>query len=145
MKSIVAEKVKQRQSNIELLRIISMFLVLIVHSDFFSLGSPNMESFITKPFFSFSQLLFQAISIGCVNIFVLISGWFGIKPNLKGFIKFIFQCLFFLVGIYLVLTLCGLTDMSPKGILKGIAGCLLLLKWNWFIKAYICLYILHQY
>ena len=29
---------KERQSNIELLRIIAMFLVLLVHADFYSLG-----------------------------------------------------------------------------------------------------------
>lgn len=141
MEYMIIKKTINRQSNIELLRIISMFLVLVVHANFFSLGSPNLEAFESKTFFSFAQLLFQAISIGCVNTFVLISGWFGIKPSLKGFLKFIFQCLFFLIGIYLFLTLCGLTDLSLRGILKGIAGCLLLLKWNWFIKAYICLYI----
>ena len=32
----------------------------------------------------------------------------------------------------------GLTSLSAK----GIAGCLVLLKWNWFIKAYMGLYIL---
>lgn len=136
------EKSLKRQSNIELLRIISMFLVLVVHADFFSLGRPTFDLLTLQPIQSFGQLLFQGLSIGCVNIFILISGWFGIKPKMKGFLKFVFQCFFFLVGIYVVMILCGLTDLSVRGVLKGIAGCLLLLKWDWFINAYICLYIL---
>lgn len=131
-----------RLSNMELFRIIATFLVLLVHADFFSLGSPNKEMLINSPSFSYGQLYIQGLSIICVNLFVLLSGWFGIKQSFQGFTKFIFQCLFFLIGIYLIMTLLGLTDLSPKGILKGIAGCFVLLNWNWFIKAYICLYII---
>lgn len=32
---------KQRQSNIELLRIIAMFMILLFHANFFSLGTPS--------------------------------------------------------------------------------------------------------
>lgn len=37
-----------RQSNIEILRIIAMFLVL-VHSDFVNLGYPTLEHFFGNP------------------------------------------------------------------------------------------------
>lgn len=131
-----------RQSNMELFRIIATFLVMLVHADFFSLGCPDKELLTGDPSFSCGQLFIQALSITCVNLFVLLSGWFGIRQTLQGFAKFVFQCLFFLIGIYVTMTLSGLTDLSPRGILKGIAGCFALLKWNWFIKAYICLYII---
>ena len=38
-----------RQSNIEILRIIAMFLVLVVHSDFVSLGYPTLEQLFANP------------------------------------------------------------------------------------------------
>ncbi len=128
----------KRLSNIELLRIIAMFLVLIVHADFFTLGPPEHEDMLSNPTGTYSRLFWEAISIVCVDVFVLISGWFGIRPKVKGFCNFIFQCLFFLVGIYIVCLLAGIAEFN----VKGIAGCLLLLNWNWFIKAYLGLYLL---
>ncbi len=122
----------------ELLRIVAMFLVLVVHADFFSLGSPTQEEVLASPLESSLRIFFQSLSIVCVDVFVLISGWFGIRPKIKSFAGFIFQCFFFLIGIYVVCLLMGISDFS----LRGVAGCLLLLKWNWFIKAYIGLYIL---
>lgn len=129
---------KQRDSNIELLRLIAMFLVLIVHADFFSLGAPSHEETLSAPLNAFARYFFESLSIVCVNIFILISGWFSIKPSKKSFCNFIFQCIFFLIGIYVLMLILGLTSLS----VKGVAGCLVLLKWNWFIKAYIGLYII---
>ena len=129
---------KERESNIELLRLLAMFLVLVVHADFFSLGSPTQSDTLSAPANAFCRFFFESLSIICVNVFVLISGWFGIKASAKGFCKFAFQCLFFLIGIYAVMLSCGLTSLS----IKGLAGCFALLQWNWFIKAYIGLYIL---
>lgn len=129
---------KERLSNIELLRLVAMLLVLVVHANFFALGSPTQHDTVVNPENALARFLFQSFAIVCVNVFVLISGWFGIKPSVKGFSNFIFQCLFFLCGIYLVMLVIGLLPLT----LKGIAGCLVLLNWNWFIKAYIGLYIL---
>ena len=127
-----------RDSNFELLRIIAMFLVLIVHADYLSLGRPTQTQIIQEPFSSIGRIFFQAMSIACVNIFILISGWFGIKPNLKSFSNFIFQCIFFYVGIYLVGIVSGFTTFTPKTFVRTFA----LIKWNWFIYSYILLYIL---
>lgn len=41
--------IEERQSNIELLRIISMFLILLVHADFYSLGEPSYIDIISEP------------------------------------------------------------------------------------------------
>ena len=133
---------KNRLSNIEALRILAMFLVLVVHADFFTFGHPTIDLYAENPTFVLGQYFFESLSIGCVNIFILISGWFGIHSSKKGFFKLVFQCLFFLVGIYIFCLLIGIADYSLTGFLKGIAGCLVLLQWNWFIKAYICLYIM---
>lgn len=105
---------KERESNIELLRLLAMFLVLIVHADFFSLEIPTPKDTITTPTNAFIRLFFESSSIVCVNVFVLISGWFGIKPNTKSFCNFVFQCLFFLIGIYIILLICGLTKRVSR-------------------------------
>lgn len=130
--------IKERESNIELLRLLAMFLVLVVHSDFFTLKPPSQDAVISSPLNAATRFFFESASIVCVDTFVLISGWFAIKPKAKSFCNFIFQCLFFFVGIYAVMLMTGQATLS----LKGIAGCLVLLKDNWFIKAYIGLYIL---
>ena len=52
---------KVRQSNMELLRIIAMFLVLLVHADFFSLGAPSASDCVNAPVESSLKVFFQAI------------------------------------------------------------------------------------
>ncbi len=127
-----------RQSNIELLRILAMFLVLVVHADFWALGRPAAEDFSINPLNAFTRTIIESISIVCVNVFILISGWFGIRPSLKGFCNFVFQCAFFLFGIYAIMLATGYAQLT----FKGIAGCLCLTSANWFIRAYAGLYIL---
>ncbi len=127
-----------RKTNIELLRILAMFLVLVVHAYFWSLGAPSLQDIKENFLPSCTRIFIESISIVCVNTFIFISGWFKIHPTLKGFANFIFQCAYFLFGIYAVLVCTGHADLS----IKGIAGCLCLTPVNWFIKAYIGLYIL---
>lgn len=126
-----------RQTNIECLRILAMFLVLTVHAAFWATGAPTIEDFNSNPLGSFTKTFIESISICCVDVFILISGWFGIRPTAKGFCNFLFQCAYFLIGIYAVFLLFGLTKLS----LKGIAEMLGLYHINWFIPAYAALYI----
>ncbi len=126
-------KRKQRQSNIELLRIVAMFLVLVVHADFWANGAPSQEECTTEVLPSVTRFVIESLSIVCVDVFVLISGWFGIRPNLQRMSSFLFQCFFFLGGLYIVSLIGGFGRLSGGGIL----GCFGLLEWNWFIKAYI--------
>lgn len=68
----------------------------------------------------------------------MISGWFGIRAKKKSFISFLFQIIFFFFGIYTILLISGMQPFS----LRALANCLLLLPENWFIKAYLLLYIM---
>ncbi len=128
----------------ELLRVVAMFMVLMVHANFRSLGMPDENLVHQKPLFAFGQYFFEALSIGCVNLFVLLSGWFGIKPRRSGFCNFIFQCLFFSVGIWVVMLLLGKVEISSfRHFAEGSAGVFYLLEdEGWFIKSYIGLYLL---
>lgn len=130
---------KQRLSNIELLRIIAMVLVLIVHADFAALGVPTQgeaQSNIAGTLFRYS---WEALAICCVNVFVLISGWFGIRPTGKGFAKFVFQVLFFSLGLYAVACVTGQADCTLDGWKEAL---LCTHGLYWFIPAYVGLYVL---
>lgn len=86
---------------------------------------------------SFGRMFFEDLAICCVNVFVLISGWFGIKASVKGFCNFIFQALFICTTAYLVAVVCGVATLNVRGILNCV-----LLREYWFVLAYIALYIL---
>jgi len=127
-----------RQSNIELLRILAMLFVLIGHANGVVLGLPVMEDFQDDPLGSFCRILFTSLAVGGVNIFILISGWFGIHATKKGAAKFLFQVLFLLWGIYLVSILFGKEKLS----VEGIKVCMGLTNEYWFVMGYLGLYIL---
>ena len=122
----------KRESNIELLRFVAMTMVLLVHANYLSLGRPTPEAISSAPVNSFVQSFAQQICIICVNLFILISGWFKIKASFKGLASFLFQVLF-----YNVLIICAFycTDnpISPKLILVTLHN-------YWFVPAYLILY-----
>lgn len=111
-------KTKVRQSNIELLRFVSMILIMILHSDFFSIPNPIVR-----------WLFVMGGDLG-VNCFILISGYFTIRPKVKSFASFIFQILFFIV-IGNLLYIWGGRDSRIS---------LNILELNWFINSYIALF-----
>ena len=130
----------KRQSNMELLRIIAMLLVLVVHANVKSIGAPTLIELEYAPLPSFLRLFSQAMSIVCVNTFILISGWFGIRPKTHRFTEFIFQVLFIGVIIYFVMytldlvTAWGVSDWIKLFTFRR-GDCL------WFVYSYIVLYI----
>lgn len=126
-----------RFSNIELLRIIAMFMVLIVHADFIALSIPIREDFGSEPITSTVKIFFEAFGIFGVNIFVGISGWFTIKPSLIRCCKFLFQCLFFSIGLFIICFLIGLSEFNMEALEN-----LILLRSYWFVISYLGLFIL---
>lgn len=92
-------KETNRVSNIELLRIVAMFMVLLFHANMWSLECCYNEVGLLNDFNANIQSLFNinlesGITCICVNLFVIISGFFGIKLNLKKIKAFVFQCVF---------------------------------------------------
>ena len=100
MKQKLSES-KGRQSNMELLRIVSMVMVLGVHIDGASLGLPDLGGRIEylNPRSAWS-LGVEALTIIGVNCFTLISGYFGIRLRLKSALSYLFQCVFYAVLVY---------------------------------------------
>lgn len=87
---------KQRNSSVELFRIIATFLVLIVHfNGWFIGGMPNKLTNFNIP--TISQALIESLSATCVNCFLVITGWYGLKFRWKHIVT-IWSIL---VGIYI--------------------------------------------
>lgn len=135
---VVSAKSSSRLSNIELLRIIAMILVVVVHCDFYSLGAPTVGDYQSNPLSTITRVFVQAIAICCVNVFVLISGYFGIRQKSKSLVSFVYQILFISIFLYTCCILSGISSLN----LTGIFECLCLTKANWFVKAYLLLFIL---
>ena len=127
-----------RQSGIELLRIVAMLLVMIVHIYPGTIGF-SYQRMHTAPFSSINSFVLESIAIVCVNVFVFISGWFGIKKNLQGIGNLCFQTLFFATLIYGVLYCFAPQKYGNVDALSTI------LMWHtddhWFVKAYLGLVI----
>lgn len=128
---------KQRESNIELLRLLAMMLVIVTHIDGNSLGYPMPEDYLINHSSVFLRLLFASLSAVCVDLFILISGWFGIYPNKRKFFSFIYQCLFFSLSMYVIACIVGKASFTPYQLFRN---CILIDYW--FIPAYIGLYVL---
>lgn len=127
-----------RDSNIELLRIVAMFLVLIDHSGYMSIDPPTAEEVFTAPMLSFVRHCSQSFSSICVNVFVLISGWFGIKAKFTRIVEFLFQCYFICFTAYFVLLAIGIT--TPMSVGEWIN--FLVLGDLWFVMAFLLLYLM---
>lgn len=118
----------KRLTNIELCRIVSILLVLMVHSQYASLGRPeevNSSTLLT--------MTLQAISIIGVNVFVFISGYFSIKPTVRSYVKLLFICFFYMS------ILCVATIVAGKFNYERL---LFISRSNWFVVDYIGLMII---
>lgn len=127
-----------RNSNIEALRIIAMFLILMLHVNFYALGEPSFQEAAQYPVPTFARCVFQSLSLISVNLFVLISGWFQINFSLRRLIGFVFQSVFVITLVYIIGLCLGRATVEEQQIVE----CLFLGRFGWFIKAYIGLYLL---
>jgi len=128
---------KTRDSNMELLRIVAMLLIMVVHANFRALPKPDAAVIAAQPVSAFLQFLTEGFSIVGVNVFVMLSGWYGIRPRMVRFAELVFQLLFFGV-ICLGVDYAVSGQMPSKAVQK-----LFLLDADayWFVKVYIALYL----
>ena len=131
-----------RQSNIELLRILSILFIISFHyvykSGFIS-ETLNYNTFIVKSFYFLGEL--------GVNLFMLITGYFMIngKFRLKKLILILGEVLFY----YLIMTFIGI-KIGELAMPNNFSSVFLLffptiLSKYWFVTVYIIIYILSPY
>lgn len=86
---------KERLANMDLLRIVAMLMVLVVHADFIALGVPAVEDLHLNPFGVATRYAIEMFAIVGVDVFVLLSGWFGIHFKVRKLSELLFQVFFF--------------------------------------------------
>lgn len=96
--AVIPDKARTRDSNMELLRIVAMSMILcghfLVHS--FSRAVPRSMFCMLEPIFIYG-----------VNLFFLISGWFGIRFSVRSFVRLAVITAFFSMVSVGLLALCG--------------------------------------
>lgn len=138
-------KHNQRNSSIELLRIISMIMIVFHH--FAVHGGFEWEaSNVTIPLFWYNFIIMGG-KIG-VDLFVLISGYFLVNSNgnvfnFRRILKFMGQVFFYSISIYVVFGICGLSDIGIKSLIKALFP-ITFSSW-WFASTYFVLYLLHPF
>lgn len=114
---------KQRNSSIELLRILIMYMILLVHTNYFVFGGPEDHSMT-----SFMRCLAEAFTLMPVEIFMLITGYFGTRFSVTKVAGLIYQMIFCVMVITAVYVLLG----------KGGNRMYDFMFWGyWFVNAYI--------
>ncbi len=124
---------KERQSNIELLRIVSMFLIVLEHllligTNFFSVPEGN-------------QLIAANMIIGFtyvgVNCFILITGYFGANFSWKRMMSLCLICFFYELMGFIVAYSQGVVELDMKALSYIIFP--LSHHESWFIRCYVIL------
>lgn len=103
----------QRNSSIELFRILATFLVIIVHLNGWMAGGLVDWNDRTIPIeHKVSQLIIQSLCVVCVNCFLIISGWFGLKLKFSSVWKMWTLLVSIYVPFYLVSCIFGSLNFS---------------------------------
>ncbi len=98
----MGEQIKIRESNFELLRIVAMLLVILVHI-VATFNFPTIEDISKAPIESFGFNLASTLSLGAIHLFVLISGYFGIRLSVRSVFSLLFQVVFYLFAIHSII------------------------------------------
>lgn len=126
-----------RQSNIELLRIIAIFMVMIAHCNgHMAEGSIPAMTANADAVVVCRNIIGSLASI-CVVLFVLISGWFSIKPNLKRIATLWTQIFFVYLYVFILQTI---IQNHGEVNWKTLVTCFLPFTFSiWFVRAYLLL------
>ena len=132
---------KARESNIELLRILTMLGVIVLHYNHANMGG----AFAFVPAGSVSQVLLhlaESIFIIAVNLFVLISGYFmctSQKRNPWKILSLLVQVSVFSLGMYLLRVVLGQDTLQVKNLLFSLVPA------NYFVLLYGAVYFISPY
>lgn len=130
-----------RNSNHELLRILAMYMIVFIHANM------NLGNFCTGGMRVFFNGFVNGICNIGVSCFILISGYYGIKFNLKKLVKM--ECMMITYSIletavlYLVLP----EQLQGAALLEQLVKSFLpfITRKYWFYSCYVCLFLLSGY
>lgn len=142
MSDTLAVKTK-RNGNMELLRLISMCMVVFLHA----LGKgENLVNFTAES--SLNSVLawvLESLAIPAVNIFILVSGYFLVKSKfrIRRILSLVLQIVFYSFGVFVVCLIAGqvtLADTNVYDLLKYIFP--VHMGVYWFMTSYVIVYLL---
>lgn len=81
----------ERQSNMELLRLVAMKMILLMHMDYGAFGLPTAESVEQATITTFEWIFVEHLCLVVVYVYVLILGRFSIRPKTKSFVRMMVQ------------------------------------------------------
>lgn len=132
----------QRKSNIELLRIIAMWYILVHHLIVHAVYPDVMtgQNGVTSEYAVYSIL--EGFLYVAVNVFILISGYFGIKLRARRIWSLYLQCAFYGLLTYIFGVAIGVAPLVPHTfITKSILIFSHLSSW-WFVVCYLMLMVI---
>lgn len=141
MKQVKSEN-SNRNVSLDLLRIISMLMVLTLH--YLGKGGLLYKSNVGEVNFIIFYIL-ETLSIVAVNCYVLISGYFLVKSEFKPkkVLKLWIEVVFYSITVYILVVISGFRHFSIK---EAILSCFpIITKQYWFITTYMALYILSPF
>ena len=133
---------KKRLMNIELLRIVSMLMIIELHLLVFTKTLDTYNTFSKKSVFIW---LVESLCYVAVNCYVLISGYFLVdsKFKFKKIITIWIEVLFYSLIIYFTLLITHKISFTAESFKKSI--CPFLFRNYWFVTVYITLYIVSPF
>lgn len=131
---------KERLSNFELLRIISMLMIIIWHIFIY-----GVDMNVASPYYKFYFDIFRSIMVVHVNSYVLLTGYFQVtqKFKLSKVIQINNATLFYKIIFFIIFGIIGIAEVNSISILRNFFP--LDLENYWFIRIYILLYLLSPF
>lgn len=130
----------ERQSNIELFRIVAIFCILLEHCFGWFLVRGGVESLMDAGWFlGITRATILSATCTGVNCFILISGYFGLKLKGRSLLNIFLILSAFYVGCYMVDALAFQHHFSWHQLLRQ---CLAFSRENWFVQCYLFLMLL---
>lgn len=126
-----------RQSNFELLRLIAMFMIVLIHANMY------LSQFVTGIGFSVANGIINGICNIGVSLFVIISGYFGLKFDIKKLVRMELMMITFSLVETVVLFFFQPDSMQGRELIEQLAKSLLpfISRKYWFYSCYVVIYI----
>lgn len=128
---------KQRDSNLELLRIVAIVLIIMMHV----FAVTSKASYVSPLNVSIGHWV-NAIGNCGVSCFLLISGYYGIRFHIDKFSHIIVLSKFYSVLLVLVAIWCATDNVMPAVTTNFLYS---LFHDNWFVSCYVVLMLLSKY
>lgn len=138
-KPLIGQQTDGRNYGIDFLRLLCMFMVCVLHV--LSYGN-FFECFSDRPVIYWSVSAINMLAFSCVNCYILISGYFGMKSKKHAWNRIIdlWICVFFYsVVLGAVSFATGFNDFGPLNLIKMFLP--LTTNQYWFFSAYVIVFL----